>query len=147
MNYTELCKYVFLEERVPWNMREIKDTHRQCVTAKQICYFLCDWFYPRMKYVDMSDIFKQNPSNVGAAIKNIKRIMEYDKDLDRRIGKYINHVRRQIVNETELPAIEMNEVTTSEEATAKLRGLLKYMAPIVHAYCDLTGMQLTKKAS
>ncbi len=146
MEYVDICKYVFLQERVPWNVRELRDQHRQCSQARQICYFLGDWFYPRLKYADMAKMFAQNPSNVGPAIKAVKRVMEYDEVFAMRVGRYTNYIRSQI------NLINFGKTTeliksTPEEIETHLKGFIESIEPVVRLYCEATGMQLTKKVS
>jgi len=97
MNYLDICKYVFSEERVHWDMRTFKGRRRQLVQAKQISVYLGNWFFPQLSNDELAEPFDQDRSTMNHSIKKIKGYLQYDKNFRARIDKYLTIIRGENV--------------------------------------------------
>ena len=97
MTYLEICKYVFSEERVLWDMRTFKGRRRQLVQAKQISVYLGNWFFPQLSNSELAEPFDQDRSTVNHSIQVIKGYLQYDKNIRTRIDKYLTIIRGENV--------------------------------------------------
>jgi hypothetical protein len=141
MTYEELCKYVFSEERVDWELHAIEDRKRQLVVARQISMYLGDWFFPQIPYVQLAGIFEKDHATCSHALKTIKALLFSDKSLRFRIDKYLKVIREKIKNE------EQNQVVVlmqNENAREKLLETIESMELVARVYCDLAGLKLVK---
>jgi hypothetical protein len=133
MNYEELCKYVFSEERVDWNLRSLKNRRKPLVLARHISIYLGNWFFPMMTDDDLIKPFNQDRCTTFHAIKNIKNLLFSDKDLRRRIDKYLRILGREL-RAGELVKDTHNDIERSIEC----------MHVVAQTYCELTGYKLVK---
>lgn len=144
MNYTELCKYVFSEERVDWELHATESRKRELVLARQISVYLGNWFFPEIINRDLAGIFGKDHAIATHSIKAIKSLLYSDKNLRIRIDKYLRIIREKIKEENQK---EVLQAVKEQQMRDKLMESIASMELIAKVYCDITGMQLTKKAS
>jgi hypothetical protein len=142
MTYEELCKYVFSEERVDWELHAFKSRKRQLVQARQISIYLANWFWPkRYTNVELTKIFGQDHSSAQSSFKTVSKLLFSDKQYRTNMDKYLHVIRDRIKNEV----IEQNERLIQEETVRKkLLDTIDSMEIIARVYCDIKGMKLIK---
>jgi hypothetical protein len=141
MEYIELCKYVFSEERVDWELHAIEDRKRQLVVARQISMYLGDWFFPQLSYKELAGIFGKDHSTCSHALKTIKELLFSDKSLRFRMDKYLKIIHDKIKNDEQSQVVQLMQ---NENAREKLLETIESMELVARVYCDLTGLKLVK---
>lgn len=136
MNYESICRYVFSNEVVDWNLHDIKERKRQLVLARQISIYLGNWFYPKMTWRELAAIFKQDRVTAMHSKKQITNLLYSDKDLRRRVDRYLNEIRKRIDEANEVPVVKVPEPDIMD---------LAQMEIIAKIYADITGQVICKK--
>jgi len=131
MNYESICRYVFSNEVVDWNLHDIKERKRQLVLARQISIYLGNWFYPKMTWKELAEIFKQDHASAMHAKKQVTNLLYSDKDLRRRVDRYLNEIRKRI--DENIPIHEPDIMDLAQ------------MEIIAKIYADITGQVICKK--
>jgi hypothetical protein len=142
MKPEDIAKYVFSEQVVDWELRAIKCRKAQLVMARQISYYLINWFMPDVNQEEVSSIFAQDRCTMVHSVKNIKNLLYSEKSLRPKVDKYLNVIRKQLNEENKEDVLEMLK---SEETQKKLFETISSMEMVAKVYCDLTGMKLTNK--
>jgi len=152
MKYEDLCKYVFSEERVDWNLHNIKCKKREVVTARHICIYLGDWFFKGMTWEQLTEPFNQTHANGLSAKKRIVKLMASEGDLKRRINKYLVILRGRMDTSDRTTLLNTNpnykDVEKSimlESIDVKLNVAIENMKSIAEIYCEIRNMKLIPK--
>jgi hypothetical protein len=141
MTYEELCKYVFSEERVAWELRTLNDRKRPLVMARQISIYLGNWFFTELTNKELSGIFNKDHASTNHAIKTIKALLFSDKNLRIRMDKYLMILRNRIKEDDQNKVVELMQ---NQSARDKLLETIESMELVAKVYCDLTGFKLIK---
>lgn len=96
MNYEEICKYVFREQRIDWELHNIKSRKREIVDARYISMYLGNWFFPKMSADEATFIFGIDRTNFYAGLRCIKKLLFSDKQMRTDIDKYLAYISRKI---------------------------------------------------
>lgn len=142
MKYEELCKYVFSEQQVDWELHNFKSRKRQLVQAKQICIYLGRWFFNGLRDIDLTEPLGIERSGYFHAQKSVKSLMFSDKQYRTNMDKYLLEIRKRIKEED----IAMIEKLQEEELyRKKLLDTIDSMEIVAKVYCDIKGLKLTNK--
>lgn len=142
MEYIDICKYVFSEEVVDWELHAMKCRIRQLVLARQISIYLGNWFYPNITDEKLAAMFNQDHSNAQHSISTIKKLLFSDKALRAKMDKYLRVIRERINKEKNEVAVKSLQ---EMEVKATMLTTIENMELIVKAYCDITGKELVTK--
>lgn len=139
MNYEALCKYVFSEEIVDWELHKFKSKKRQLVMARYMSIYLGNWFFPKMNGTELVKIFGLSRPCGVHAMQLIRDLSLNDKDIRKKLDKYLIVIRRQLDRENELLSLPLDSLQD------KFIASIEIMEPVVRFYCDLTNSQIVKR--
>ena len=142
MEYLDICKYVFSEEVVDWELHTLESRKRQLVLARQISIYLGNWFYPTITDRELAAVFNKDHATASHAIKTIKQLLFSDKALRLRMDKYLRIVREKIKADQQK---EVLKAAREKSIREKLLETIDSMELIAKVYCDITGKELTNK--
>lgn len=140
MEYIDICKYIFAEERVDWELHNFKSRRRQLVQARQISMYLGNWFYPNITDKLLAGIFGLDHASAQASFKAVKKLLFSDKAYRANMDKYLMQIRERIKKEE----AERNEKLLQDEMfRKKLLDTIESMELIAKVYCDIKNKKLT----
>lgn len=143
MTYEEICIYVFLNEKVGWELRDSKKRDRELVTARQICVYLGNSFFPKMSWSALARPFSKDHATAMHAAAVVKDLMFGDIAFRQKIFTYSNYISEQEKEriEKELKAILKLK---DEETLRKLLSVVDKMELVAKIYCEITNQKIIK---
>lgn len=137
MEYIDMCKYIFNEEKIDWELHNSKSRKKELVEARYISIYLGNYFYPKLKQRDLGIVFDKCREDAWHAIKQIGSLLITDKELKAKVDKYIMYISIEI-------QIHNINTTLVETSKNKLLDVLDKMEEVVKLYCKLTNTKLIK---
>lgn len=96
MNYEDLIKYVYKEERIDYELRSLKCRKRPNVQAKQRAMYLGHWFFPLLTWEKIGQPFNQKHDGAIHAYNTVCNLIATDKIYANEMSKYFRAVRRDL---------------------------------------------------
>jgi len=143
MDYETICKYVFANEGIPWELHDTKKRDRELVTARQISIYIRYTLYPDETWLILGQMFSRDHSTAMHAVKNIKDLMFSNCEIRQKIFSYTEALKQQAksLEETEMKAL----IAAKDGETLKaLLTTIDKMELVAKIYCEITNNKLVK---
>lgn len=92
MTPLDIIQYVFQQEQVDLELKNISSRKTKLVNARYISIYLINWFFPTMKANIVMGYFKINRSGFYHALITVKDLIQTDRKFEDKIARYIGHI-------------------------------------------------------
>ena len=96
MKPDELVKFVFAQEGVDYNLRDLKLRNQEIVQARYKSMYLLHHFFPELRQREIAGIFKKDHGTVIHAYKTITNEIATNDNYSHIISNYIHQIRDMI---------------------------------------------------
>jgi hypothetical protein len=139
MTYEDICKYVFEQSNIEWEIKDSRKRDRELVDARQISMYLGNWFYPILTWSALSKPFGRDHATAMSAVSHVRDIMFSDKIFRAKVIDYLNYITEQ--NKIDMED-QVRQFAEDQNKFGKAIDFIDKMEIIAKVYCDIMGKKI-----